>query len=262
MKRHFKIVFAIAKNCLIRIMEFRSEVISWTFFSVFWAFLWLAFVHVIFSQVTTIAGWNEKEVLILFTVQEIFIGFMWIFILPGVLDFSRSIRKGELDFLLLKPINTRFLLTFRRFEFDQYARIGILSVLLWTFVNDLNTPVGVFNLLTFLTLFFLGAFIFYSLFFAISISCFWFIDLFNLEDFFDGISGAGRYPITVFRGGARFLFSYVIPLGFIATFPVQALLGRLDIIQIPVAIFTAVVFFVFSQWFWNFALKRYSSASS
>lgn len=262
MNRYLKIIFVNAKNCLIRIMEFRSEVISWSVFSVFWIFVFLAFVNVIFGQITAISGWTKDQVLVLFTVQELFIGCMWIFILPGVLDFSKSISKGELDFMLLRPINTRFLLTFRRFEFDQYGRIIVTLILLKIFLSNLNISISLLNVVGALLIFVLGMFIFYSLFFLIATLSFWFINLFNLEDLLDSVVNAGRYPSSIYKGGLKIVFGYIIPLAFTATFPTQILLGNENPgIFISAILIAAGMFFV-SHLFWNFALKRYSSASS
>lgn len=260
--RYLKLIFINAKNCLIRIMEFRSEVISWSFFSLFWAFIIIVFTEVLFSQISSIAGWTKNEILVLVMVQELFIGFIWIFILPSVLDYSKSIRKGELDFFLIRPVNTRFLLSFRRFEFDQFLRITVLIFILNIYLKNLGIPIHFENVLLAVLLFALGLFIFYCLFFTISTLSFWFINLFNLEDFFDSVINAGRYPSTIFQGGLRIIFFYILPVVFTATYPTQALLGRfnpLSVIQIVTA--AALIFFI-SEWFWNFALKRYSSASS
>ncbi len=262
MKRYIKLPFLIAKACLIRILEFRSETISWSFFGLLWALMMLVFVNVIFSQVSEIGGWSKGEVLVLFTVQEIFIGVMWAFLIPGIIDFSRAVRKGDLDFLFLKPMPARFLVTFQRFEFDQYFRIAVLIFLLGVFLNNLGINLSVISLTSFLVLFLMGIIIFYSLFFSVSIISFWFINLFNLEDLFDSVLNVGKYPYSIFQGGAKFIFLYVIPIGFISAFPTQALLGNSMSLAIPIALILTIVTFSFSQLFWSFALKRYSSASS
>lgn len=91
---------------------------------------------------------------------------------------------------------------------------------------------------------------------------FWFINIYNLEDLFHEISQVGRVPVYVFQRGMRFIFTYIIPVAFIATFPVQVLLGRSDPKITVLALVLALISFFLSQKFWNFALKHYSSASS
>jgi len=72
----------------------------------------------------------------------------------------------------------------------------------------------------------------------------------------------GKFPVDIFKGFFRIILIYVVPVAYIATFPVEALLGKVGWERIIPAIFLAVGTFALSQWFWNFALRHYSSASS
>ena len=118
------------------------------------------------------------------------------------------------------------------------------------------------NFLIFLFLIICGLIIFYNLFFCITLLNIWFVNLFNLEDFFHNILDMGRFPVQIYKGFAAQVFTFIVPIGYIATFPVQALLGKLEVTSFIIAIFLVLITSVFSHWFWNFALKRYSSASS
>jgi len=245
-----------------RELEFRLNLIIWTVMDfVFFAMVIIS-VELIFGQVSSIAGWRREEVLLLACVTGLFNDFLWTFVHLNLLFFSDLIRQGNLDFVLLKPVNSRFLVSARYFEFDHWLRIIFLSFLLVKLLGGLSAELTMFSWLNFLLLFFLGIFIFYNLYFMMTTTNFWFIRIFNLEDLFDSLTAVGRAPVYVFKGGARLFFIYIIPVAFIATFPVQALLGRLDLRMILVAIVLALTFFYLSQKFWNFALRHYSSASS
>lgn len=219
-------------------------------------------VELIFGQVDSIAGWSREEVLLLICVHGLFFDFLWTFILQNLLSFSHYIRKGELDFALLKPVNLRFLVSTRYFEFDHWLRIIFLIFLLFKLLRRIPVQLTIFSWLNFSLLFFLGLFIFYNFYFMITTTNFWFINIYNLEDLFHEISQVGRVPVYVFQRGMRFIFTYIIPVAFIATFPVQVLLGRSDSKITVLALVLALISFFLSQKFWNFALKHYSSASS
>jgi ABC-2 type transport system permease protein len=60
----------------------------------------------------------------------------------------------------------------------------------------------------------------------------------------------------------RALLTFIIPVAFVTTFPASALLGRLDSTTAWIGVLFAIVFFIASNRFWNFAIKHYSSASS
>ncbi len=66
-------------------------------------------------------GWGESEFFI-------FLGTIWIinsliqtFFMANATEFSEMIRTGNLDFALLKPIDTQFLISFPRVNWAQLA---------------------------------------------------------------------------------------------------------------------------------------------
>jgi ABC-2 type transport system permease protein len=91
---------------------------------------------------------------------------------------------------------------------------------------------------------------------------FWFVKVDNLAELFNAFYEAGRFPISVYRGLLRAFLTFVIPIAFITTIPAATLLGRAGTTDITWALALAAVLFVFSNRFWNFALRHYSSASS
>ena len=262
MIRYLMLTKAIFRFWLIRAMEFRIQVFVWSINSLIWALLGLWAVNLVFGQVSTIAGWTQGEVLILMATQALFNSFLWLFILPSLLEVSDSIRDGKFDFILLKPINSRFLASVRRFEFGNYARILVMGIMISRFVTTFGLKVDFGSVVGFLAMFFLGIFIYQCFFLMLTALNFWFIRIDNLEDLFDSLVVMGRYPTQVFNYGLRFLFFYIIPVAFVATFPVSVLLkkGGAELVLLGLGI--ASLFYLISNRFWHFALRHYSSASS
>lgn len=259
---HLKLIIVIYRFWIMRFLEFRSDILIWTVLSLVWSLVMFATVELIFGQVSTIAGWTKQEVLTLVLVQNIFTNLLWIFILPSLLKFATTVRTGNLDFYLLKPVSSRFLLSFSEFQFTNYIPTITLIIWLILFLHINKMPVNFGDFLGFTSLFLMGIFLIYCVFFTIATISFWLINLFNLEDLFDSILGIGRFPVQIFNSGLLFFFSFVIPIAYISTFPVQFLLGRGELINLLIGLSLVFIFFNLSQWFWNFALRRYSSASS
>jgi len=84
----------------------------------------------------------------------------------------------------------------------------------------------------------------------------------NITELFYAFYETGRYPVTIYRGVVRALLTFIIPIAFVTTFPATALLGRLDQSTAWTGVIFAIVFFIASNRFWNFAIRHYSSASS
>lgn len=261
MTRYIFLFKSLFRYHLLRVLEFRSELIGWALISLMWPILTLSAVGLIFGQVDSIAGWEKNEVLLVACLFEIFVGLIWLVAIPSILNFTKAIRKGDFDFYLTKPINPRFLASFNQYEFDQYPRLIMLTVVLVIILQRISA-INFLDLIGGIILLFLGVFIFYNLFFFVATSVFWFINLVNLENLFESIIDTGRFPVYVFQKALFLVFVYIIPGAFIATFPAQTLLGRGSITIFITAFVLATVSFLISQWFWNFAIKRYSSASS
>lgn len=262
MKRYFSLYLNFFRNCLVREMEFRFNLAVWTVMDFVFLGMTLISAELVFGQVQSIAGWSKKEVLLLVFTTALFNDLTWTFMFQNFNYFSDLVRRGNLDFALLKPVNPRFLVSARYFEFDHYLRMPLLVYLIVKSVRELGITPNLLSWLGYFLLSFLGLFILYNFFFMIVTLNFWFIRIFNLVDFFETITNVARYPIYIFKKTSRIIFGYLIPTIFIATFPVEVLMGRRGAETVLFGFLFGTALFFLSQWFWNFALKRYSSASS
>ncbi len=77
-----------------------------------------------------------------------------------------------------------------------------------------------------------------------------------------GLLEAGRFPIVAYPLAYRVFLTFVIPVAFLTTVPAQALLGRVEWIWVWGSIALAIALLQLSRWFWRFALRFYTSASS
>ena len=84
----------------------------------------------------------------------------------------------------------------------------------------------------------------------------------NLIFLFGSIFDLARWPSTIFRGALAFIFTYVLPLALMTTYPALALLGRLTLPTALGALAGALLFTIVSRAAWMASLRRYTSASS
>ena len=68
---------------------------------------------VVFLQADAIGGWTFDQALTLLGVYLLLEGVTAVFLVPNLNRVPEYVRKGELDFLLLKPIAARFLVSTR-----------------------------------------------------------------------------------------------------------------------------------------------------
>jgi ABC-2 type transport system permease protein len=262
LKRYLKILPTFFKLSFQTEMEYRANFIFWSLENLLWLVLSVSSVTLIFGQVNSIAGWTKNEVFLIMFVSLLFSDISWTFLFKNLENFSLSIRYGELDNTLLKPINTRFLISFMTSEFNHCVRIIIESYFIYKYTLLVTGSFSLLNLLIAILLFVSGWLVFYSLFFMITVTNIWFINVYNLLDFFGYLQRLGRSPVYIYQKGLLFFFSFILPAAYTATFPTEALLGRINPTKVVIAPFLAIIFLYVSQKFFRFALKHYSSASS
>jgi ABC-2 type transport system permease protein len=102
----------------------------------------------------------------------------------------------------------------------------------------------------------------YSLWILVVSAAFFVVKVDNLSFLFLSIFDAARWPVSVFRGFWRLLFTVVIPLALMTSFPAEALLGRLPPAAAAAALAGTVAFAAAARVVWLRALARYTSASS
>ena len=209
-----------------------------------------------------VAGWTQAEVLMLVGVYRIVEGLINLQIAPNMQAVSGYIRRGEMDFILLRPVSSQFLVSLRTLALPEGVNvlIGLLLLLYAGGVAGVRwSAAGVlaamaFGLCGLLTL--------YALWLFMVTFAFWLVQIGNLDLFFYSLFETARYPVTFFKDVLRALLTFVFPVAFATTFPTQALRGQADLRLLPVGIALAAALLVGSHMFWNYAVRHYSSASS
>jgi ABC-2 type transport system permease protein len=134
---------------------------------------------------------------------------------------------------------------------------------LWWYALSLtDIHLTVINVFIYIILALCGLLITYSLWLMLVTMSFWYYRIDNITELFNQILDLGKYPMVIFKGLLKLIVFTVIPLGVITNFPVQALLSKLTVLNLSYALLLTAVFLAVSRWFWLFAVKRYSSASS
>jgi ABC-2 type transport system permease protein len=232
------------------------------FVEVFWMITALVPMFVVFGARPNVAGWTFGEALMVTGFFTLLQGVLEGAINPSMTLVVEQIRKGTFDFVLLKPKDAQFLVSTAR-------------VLPWRAVN-LATATGVFaygfaklgrtptlaDVATAGLLLFASVAILYSMWMLAVTLAFWVVKVDNLTVLFGAVFDAARWPSSVFRGVVHILFTFVIPLGLMTTFPANALLGRTSLAQLGGAALGAAIALGLSRLVWTRAMSRYTSASS
>lgn len=268
MRRALRLLRLQLRTSFLVAAQYRWEFLLEGVLSLLWAATALAPLFVVYggSSVHGIPGWSFEESLVVTS---------WFILLQGVLEGAINpcleaivdhIRKGTLDFVLLKPADAQFLVSTARFEpwhvFDALGAVALVGFGLARHVQGGGRWPGPGAALGALGLFLCGVLILYAIWILVICLAFYVVKLDNLSYLFISLFDFARWPRAVFTGWLRVLFTYVIPLAVMTSYPADALLGTLRAPQAAWAVAAAVLLVFASRWLWITSLRRYTSASS
>jgi ABC-2 type transport system permease protein len=207
-----------------------------------------------------IPGWSFAESMVVIGWFILIQGILEGAINPGLQAVIEHIRKGTLDFVLLKPADAQFLVSTSRFQLWKVTSLVTSGVIFTVAFKRLGTVPTAGGLAMAAVLLLLALLILYSLWILIVSLAFYVVKVDNLTYFFGSIFDAARWPSTVFRGVLKIVFTFVIPLALMTTYPAEALLGRLVPSTLLVAAAGAIAFAAASRSVWLLSLRRYTSA--
>ncbi len=218
-------------------------------------------INIIFSHTRSLGGYTKNEVFLAYSIW-LFILCVYYFLTSGSnYQTSRDIRLGDLDVLLIKPLDSQFLATFRMIHIDNLVRIfGSIVVFIYAFRN-INLNPTLITYLTFLLQLIGGTIIF---------SCFNFIAVImtfatqggEQMALFDSLMQLGKFPTDIYPRNLAVILWTIIPLVYFGTIPLKTLLNRTSAIDTIVSFVAPVLFLLITRYLWSVSLRHYSSASS
>lgn len=262
MRRYFSMYWAFFKNCLVREMEFKSNFILYSLINLIWAVLALLTFVFIYDHVTEIDGWTLPQLLLLTATYYFFDRIFDAFFEINFFNFNNLVNRGELDFILIKPVSGQFLVSLRYFSFSSLIGAVSMGILIIYLIVKFFWPVGLVNLCLYGLIILLAEVIVYALWFSTLTLVFWWGNIDNIHHFFRPVYELVRIPIDITGPLLRPFLTLIIPLAFVATVPVQVITQPINIWLIMYGVFAAGFFLWLSHRWWHFALRHYTSASS
>ncbi len=262
MRRYLRLYMACAKISILNSLEYRLSATIWGIATILFAIVYVSSIQFIFGHVQTIAGWRVEQMLVLAATVMIVDGLVETVFGENMNALSGLINRGELDFVLTKPVSARFYVSTRRFDWDPLVQVVIGCGVLWYALGQSAEPVTWHGALLYTALVLCACLMAYSLWFAVVAATFFAGRLNNVGYLYYNFIEVARVPTSVFRGAVRAGLTFVIPVAFIATVPSQALMGLLSPAFAAAAFAMTAGLLILSHIFWKLALTKYSSASS
>ena len=219
-------------------------------------------VLVLFSRTSAINGWTLGQMIVLLGVYYLIQGAQAVIFEQSFERFMEHVRLGTLDFILIKPVNSQFMVSTRYIQMSHLAQALLGVAVLAAGLAQVGERVRLLEAAAFAVTLVCGLVLVYSLLLVLSTLAFWFVRVENLLAIFWSFLDAGRFPVDIYPGWLRLTLSSVVPIGIAVTLPAQAIAGRLDSLGLALMLVATVVAWSFAAWFWRRGLVNYTGASA
>jgi ABC-2 type transport system permease protein len=267
---YLRILLTFARNSLIRDMTFRWNFVIQTVSSMVWMLMNLGFYLLIYQFTDHIVGWGKYEFFVFIATTMIVNSLVQALFMPNVDEFSEMIRTGGLDFALLKPIDTQFLISLARTNWSAFGNLGVgLALLLYSVAHFEPGAVTLAGVLLYPIYVLFGVAILYAIMISLAATSIWLGRNQTLYDFWFYITNFSRYPMDIYDGKwgtpLRLAFTFVIPILVVINVPAGLMAKPFDDDYWFLAAFAlaaAAASLWASRWVFRRALVAYRSASS
>lgn len=261
MKRYLKIFLILLKLNTRRLAIYKANLISNIVSSTSWGILSVVIAILLTTKSPVVFGWTRTNFIILTAILNVVLGFYRIIFDPTMWTFTRKIHYGELDLILLRPLDSQFQMNIWDFDLGGTIRVSLAIVFaVYLFIaNHIN--VTIFQFAAFILLAISGITIFYAVNFIVLTITIWNTNLSNLVDLVDQVSTLSRYPKEMYQQLGNIFYYILFPIVIIISVPTQILLGQNALTDSVLLVIFSILFFAASRFFWKFALRFYTSAS-
>jgi len=273
--RYLRVLATFARNSLIRDMTFRVNFLINVASSISWVLMNLGFYLLVFRFAPSIGartGWEQWPFFAFLATGLLINSAVHALFMVNADELSELIRTGNLDFVLLRPIDTQFVVSLTRIDWSALGNFCVGLVLLGTALVRMNYVPGVLECLLYAFFVVCGVAIYYSLMIALAASSVWLGRNLSLLDFWFYITTFARYPMEIYQGRfgtpLRAAFTWVIPVLVVVNVPARLLVQSVrpstasDWFLAAFTVAAAVASLVASRMVFQAALRSYRSSGS
>ncbi len=221
----------------------------------------IIFIFIVFQNTENLAGWNFKQILLLYGITLISVG-LKTFCTDGLYEFGpKYIKDGEFDKILLRPVHPLISIFGSTKEFVAMGYLLLGFGITIKMLVELSIPITLLLVLKILFFSIVGTMIISAINTIFSITSFWTYRSNEIIWSFDRIYTFTQYPIDIYSGFVKILITYVFPFAFVAYYPTMEYLG-MNKYMIYLSPIVAIILWIIAIKLWNLALNKYRSTGN
>lgn len=260
--RYWRLIRAFAHYSLAREMEFSANFVLSILIHLFFIAANLTFFGLIWLRVGGFGGLSPYEMLFFTGTFHLADSVYMIFTFFGIMEIPELVRRGDMDYLLTKPVPSQFLMTFRNFSWYSLVDFILALAMIGYATAHMELRFTWTGIAVYLIMTVFGAAISYAMSCLVMTLAFTFINVDAVWTGFFEIGEFERYPMGIYPAPWKTIFSVTLPMILVANFPAYFALGKLSLLQLVWFLAAGVILICASRYFWQRGLKKYQSASS
>lgn len=239
-------------------MRLLSKVIAWS--------SGFIMILVLLERFQVIGAWGKYEVLFLYALDMLSYSIAATFFMGPFGKLPKLIQRGELDQILLRPVNPMVYLVCTKVSAGYTSNYVIGIAMIAVCVRKLEIPFGAGNFLWLCVVLLGASLIQAAAFIATAVPAFWILKSDGLQEiFYKNLEDFIAYPLSIYNRGIQILLTFVLPYGFINFYPSQHFLGKQELFHPVFKYLTPAVglaMFWAAYRFWEKGLNAYEGTGS
>ena len=262
MVRYLKIWWGFFETSFMEDIEYRANMVIKIIVDVIWYAGQFSVFEVLYRHTDSIGGWAHDQTRVfmgsLFVMDSIYM----VLFHENLDHLSWMVKKGELDLLLTKPISSQFMVSCKKVNVTYIGNIILTSLFLFWAVSKLQTSVGLGQILLFIVSIIFSLSVTYAFRMCFAILSLIFQNAQYITFVWYQLYRFGTRPDAMYPNFLRYALLSFVPVAFIASVPSRFLVEGIQWDLFFGGIIVSCTLLFLTSKFWNFALKKYSSASS
>lgn len=223
--------------------------------------MFLLFLMVMVGSVGSLAGYSREQVTLFYLIFNL-IDITTQSLFRGVYQFRQAVVSGSYDTYLVKPLPSFLVPVFGWMDAQDVITLFPLVVYLVWYFNSGQMVISTTKFLSFLILFINSMFLAFAFHLFVCAICILTIQIDSMISIYRDFTNMARFPTDIYTKGVQFVLTFTVPVIILITVPAKALMGLLSWQWMILSFLIGGVFLFGSLRFWQYALKKYSSASS
>lgn len=256
-KKYWQLFWQFRKVEFMRTVEYRGDFFFWTFISIMWTVFNYFFFGLLTQVGNGIGGWNIDEMYVLLSIFTMLDAFTWSFFFHNMRLYTESVFNGEISKILLKPVNSQFVIMTQANSYSNAFRFLIGAFVLVRTVNKIGLSPTWWQILLFLLVLLAAFALIYFLWFSFSTLALWVEKLDNINEIVPAFRRLWQVPKSVYAGITSVIFTIVVPVGLISSLPSEVILGKATAGWILYLLVFTTAIIIFSRWFFKYSIKKF-----